>query len=144
MAFVDQARIQIKGGGGGKGCESFYRDKYMRYPHPDGGDGGDGGKVIVQADRNLYTLLDYRFKQHYEGERGGHASSKNKTGRTGRDCILRVPPGTIVYDDDTNLLIRDLNTHDQSVLVAKGGRGGIGNNKNRTVKPPTSGEARVI
>src|SRR3990167_5119430 len=79
MAFVDEARIMIKAGDGGKGCESFYQDKRTRYPKPDGGDGGKGGDVLFIADRGMQTLLDYRFKQHYQGERGGHARSEEHT-----------------------------------------------------------------
>lgn len=144
MAFVDQARIEVKAGDGGKGCESHYRDKYMRYPRPDGGDGGKGGDVIFIADRNLHTLLDYRFKQHYTAGRGGHASSNNKTGKTGDQCILRLPVGTMIWDHDTDLLIRDLTTHGDQVVVAKGGAGGHGNNKGRTVTLPHAGETRMI
>ncbi len=143
-AFVDEARIYVKAGDGGKGCESFYRDKYMRYPRPDGGDGGDGGDVMVVASRSVQTLLDYKFRQHHQGERGGHASSNAKKGRTGQDCCLKVPVGTIVRDHDTGLIIRDLSEDGQSVVVARGGSGGIGNNKNRVPKPPTSGEERTI
>lgn len=144
MAFVDQARIEVEAGGGGKGCESHYRDLWMRYPTPDGGDGGDGGDIIFIADRNLHTLLDYRFKQHYVGERGGHASSKNKTGKRGAHCILRVPVGTMIWDDETGLLMRDLAQHGDQVIVAKGGAGGHGNNKGRTVTLPQSGEKKTI
>ncbi len=144
MAFVDQARIEVHAGDGGKGCSSHYRDKYMRYPHPDGGDGGAGGDIIIKADRNLHTLLDYRFKQHYNGERGGHASSNNKTGKTGDKCVLRVPVGTMVWDHDTELLIRDLVTNGDEVLVAKGGAGGRGNNNGRTPTLPHMGEKRTI
>lgn len=144
MAFVDQARIEIQAGSGGKGCESHYRDKYMRYPRPDGGDGGKGGDIVYVADRNLQTLLDYRFKQHYVAQSGGHASSNNKTGRQGEDCILRVPVGTMLWDFDTDLLIRDLVQHGDQVVVAKGGVGGHGNNKGRTVTLPHAGEKRMI
>ena len=144
MPFVDEARIWVKAGDGGKGCESFYRDKYMRYPRPDGGDGGNGGDVILQADRAMHTLLDYRFKQHYRAGRGGHASSKGKRGRDGTDCILRVPMGTVIRDEDTGLLIRDLVHHDQSVMVVKGGLGGRGNKGNRTPTPPEPGQQRAI
>ncbi len=144
MAFVDQARIQIQAGNGGKGCESHYRDKYMRYPRPDGGDGGSGGDVIIRADRNLHTLLDYRFKQHYTAQSGGHASSNNKTGKTGEACILRVPVGTMVWDHDTDLMIRDLVVNGDEVLVAKGGAGGRGNNHGRTPTPPHMGEKRMV
>jgi GTP-binding protein len=144
MAFVDQARIQIQAGTGGKGCESHYSDKYTRYPLPNGGDGGDGGDVVLLADRNLHTLLDYRFKQHYVAPGGAHGGSNNKRGKNGETCILKVPVGTIVWDYDTNLLIRDLATPGDSVIVAKGGAGGRGNNRNRTVSLPEPGEARVV
>ncbi len=144
MAFVDQARIQVQAGNGGKGCESHYTDKYTRYPIPDGGDGGRGGNVVFVADRNLHTLLDYRFRQHYIAPKGGHASSNNKTGKRGEDCVLRVPLGTMLWDHDTDLLIRDLNVHQDSVIVALGGEGGHGNNHNRTVTPPKAGQNRTI
>ncbi len=144
MAFVDKARIEVQAGNGGKGCESHYQDKYTRYPLPNGGDGGRGGDVVFLADRNLHTLLDYRFKQHYVGERGGHASSNNKTGKCGETCILRVPVGTIIWDYDTDLLVRDLVAHGDQVIVAKGGDGGRGNNHNRTPAPPKLGEVRTL
>ncbi len=144
MAFVDKAKIEVEAGNGGKGCESHYRDLWMRYPSPDGGSGGDGGDIVFVADRNLHTLLDYRFKQHYKAERGGHASSKNKTGKRGEPCILRVPVGTMVWDDETDLLMRDLAHDGDQVLVAKGGAGGRGNNKGRTVTLPGAGEKRAI
>jgi GTPase len=144
MAFVDSARIQVKAGGGGKGCESHYRDLWMRYPKADGGDGGDGGSVCFVADPHIQTLLDFRFKQHYQGQRGGHGSSKGSAGKDGKDIILRVPVGTVLWDDATNLLIRDLNAPGEEVIVAKGGRGGIGNMRRKTVVPPTSGEEKVV
>ena len=96
MTFVDEARILVKAGDGGKGCVSFYSDMRTRYPRPDGGDGGEGGDVIFVADPKIQTLLDYRFKQHYKATGGGHGGSKGKTGKVGEDCILRVPVGTII------------------------------------------------
>ncbi|MDP8265482.1 MAG: GTPase ObgE [Candidatus Aceula meridiana] len=143
-AFVDEARIFVAAGNGGKGCESFYSDKLNRHPRPDGGDGGNGGNVVILASRSVQTLLDYKFRQHHKAQRGGHASSKNKTGKTGEDCILRVPLGTIIRDYDTGLLIKDLTRDEQSVVIARGGAGGIGNNRNRTPKPPELGEASTL
>lgn len=140
MAFVDQAIINVKAGAGGKGCDSHYRDLWMRYPRPDGGNGGNGGDVIFIADRGLHTLLDYRFKKHYVGGRGGHGGSKGKKGKTGEAALLKVPVGTILWDDDTDLLIRDLSEHGQSIVVAKGGNGGLGNMHRDVSTPPTPGE----
>ncbi len=144
MPFIDTARIQLKGGDGGKGCESHYRDLWMRYPHADGGDGGDGGDVIFLADPHIQTLLDFRFKQHYEGKRGGHGSSKGSAGKDGEDCLLRVPVGTVLWDDETGLMMRDLSVAGEKVIVAKGGRGGVGNMRRKTVLPPTKGEHKTI
>ncbi len=144
MAFVDQAVINVKAGGGGKGCESHYRDLWMRYPRPDGGNGGNGGDVIILADRGLQTLLDYRFNKHHQGGRGGHGGSKGKKGKTGDACILKVPVGTVIWDEDTDLMIRDLKAHGEEVIVAKAGQGGLGNMHRDVAIPPTLGEERNI
>lgn len=144
MIFVDEARIFVKAGDGGKGCESFYRDKYMRHPRPDGGDGGKGGAVFFVASRSVQTLLDFKFKQHHKARRGGNASSKGKQGRTGEDCILKVPMGTIIKDAETGLVIRDLVEDGQSIVVARGGEGGIGNGQKKVPKPPGKGEEKTI
>ncbi len=144
MPFVDTARIHLKAGGGGKGCESHYRDLWMRFPRPDGGDGGDGGSISFVADSHIQTLLDYRFKQHYQAERGGHGSSSGMTGRSGKDLFLRVPVGTVLWDDNTGLLIRDLSTPGEQVVVVKSGKGGIGNKRRKTVVPPTLGEEKIV
>jgi len=144
MTFVDEARIFVQAGNGGKGCESFYQDLYTRYPRADGGDGGKGGDVIFQADGRIQTLLDYRFKQHYKATSGKHGSSKGSKGKNGADCILRVPVGTILKDEETGLLIRDLVEEGQSIIVAKGGRGGRGNHHHRHTAPPGKGEERTI
>ena len=144
MIFVDEARIFVQGGDGGQGCESFYRDKYMRYPRPDGGDGGDGGNVVVRADRSMRTLLDFKFRQHHKAHSGRHASSKGKKGKNGKDSILRVPVGTIVRDSDADFLIKDLVNDQQSVIVAKGGKGGIGNEHSKVPKSPEKGERRTV
>ncbi len=144
MSFVDQAKISVQGGNGGKGCESFYRDKFMRYPIPDGGDGGKGGDIVIVADKSLHTLLDFKFKQHFEGERGGHASSSGKKGKRGKDCVLRVPIGTIIRDVDSDFIMRDMTSVDETLIVAKGGIGGIGNKNSKMIKLPKKGEAREI
>jgi len=144
MAFVDEARIFLKAGDGGKGCESFYRDKHMRHPRPDGGDGGKGGDIVFVADKRIHTLLDYRFRQHYKAHRGGHGSSKGKKGKTAEDLILKVPVGTILRDFDTQHLIKDLTADGHSVVVAKGGKGGRGNKNNRTPALPGLGEEKTI
>ena len=144
MIFIDEARIFVKAGNGGKGCESFYRDKYTRYPRPDGGDGGRGGDVVFIADRGIQTLLDFKYKQHHRAQDGAHASSKGQKGREGKGCLIRVPVGTILRDQRTGLIIKDLREHEQSVTVVKGGAGGKGNAHGRTPAPPLAGEERVI
>jgi len=144
MMFVDEARITVKGGDGGQGCESFYRDKFMRHPKPDGGDGGKGGDIIFIADKSIQTLLDFKFKQSHKAAKGGNASSKGKKGKEGKDCLLKVPVGTIIKDRDTGLLIKDLSLDQQSVTVAKGGDGGIGNDHKKTPTLPESGVERTI
>ncbi|HNV23580.1 MAG TPA: GTPase ObgE [Candidatus Omnitrophota bacterium] len=144
MLFVDEVKILVQGGQGGQGCESFYRDRRMRHPRPDGGDGGRGGNVIIMADRSLRTLLDCRYRQNYKAEKGGNASSKGKTGKTGADCIIRVPEGTIVKDEETRLQIRDLVKHGDFVVVAKGGQGGFGNVSRKFRTEPQLGEERAL
>ncbi len=145
MIFVDQAKIKVQGGKGGQGCESFYRDLWMRYPTPDGGDGGRGGDVVITADSHMRTLLDLRYQQYYKADSGGHASSKNKTGKSGKTRVIRVPVGTVLKNHETGLLIRDLINDGDSLIVAKGGRGGIGNQqKKKRPCPPGEGELLEI
>jgi len=144
MIFVDEAKIIVQAGDGGQGCESFYRDKHLRYPRPDGGDGGRGGNVVIVADSHVQTLLDCRYKQHYIAQKGGNASSKGKTGKTGQDCTIKVPKGTIVKDLKTGLLIKDLVESGQSVVVCKGGMGGLGNERRKILVSPQKGEQRNL
>ena len=125
--FVDEAIIYVEGGKGGNGCISFRREKYVPKGGPDGGSGGDGGNVIIQGDRNLHTLIDFKYKRHYKAGRGQHGKGKNQTGRRGKDIIIRVPLGTLVYDKETNILLTDITKHGQQFIVAKGGKGGRGN-----------------
>jgi GTP-binding protein len=125
--FVDRVLVKVEAGTGGSGQTSFRREKYVPMGGPDGGDGGRGGDVIVRADRNLTTLLDYTYRDSWKAERGQHGEGSNRTGRSGEDIVLPVPPGTVVRDADTKELIGEVMEHGDSLLVAKGGRGGKGN-----------------
>jgi len=150
--FIDQAKIYVKAGDGGNGCLSFRREKYVPRGGPDGGDGGDGGDVIIQVDRNLRTLLDFKYRQHFRAGRGEHGRGKNQHGRRGEDVIIRVPPGTVVKDAETGRILGDLVDHGSSILVARGGKGGRGNARfatptnraPRKYEPGGKGEERVI
>lgn len=125
--FIDSAKIHVKAGDGGNGVISFRREKFVPKGGPDGGDGGDGGSVYVVADRNLSTLLDFRYAPHYKAERGAHGQGSRKSGVSGKDVIIKVPCGTLVKDAQTGELLADLTEHGAKVLVAKGGKGGRGN-----------------
>jgi GTPase len=125
--FVDYVVIQIAGGTGGSGAEAFRREMGVARGGPSGGDGGRGGDVLLRADAQLATLLDYRYQQHYRAERGQHGQGKDRTGRDGVDLLLRVPPGTVVRDADSGELLGELVTDGDELIVAKGGRGGRGN-----------------
>ena len=145
MKFLDQAKIYIKAGNGGSGSASFRREKFIEYGGPDGGDGGDGGSIIVQSDRNLNTLIDFRYAQHFKAKHGKPGSKRNKTGANGEDLILKVPVGTQIYEDDNNTLIYDFTKNKEKYLVASGGKGGLGNvrfksSTNRAPKRKTSGK----
>ncbi len=127
MKFVDEARISVTAGKGGAGCLSFLREKYRPDGGPDGGDGGHGGSIILLADENINTLIDYRYKRHYRAENGRPGMGKNMSGGNGPDLELRVPVGTAVFDADTEESIGDLTSHGQRLIVAQGGKRGIGN-----------------
>jgi GTP-binding protein len=127
MKFLDQAKIHIKSGNGGAGCVSFRREKYVEYGGPDGGDGGRGGHVYAEAVSNLNTLIDYRYKQHFKGETGMHGMGANRTGRSGKDVVIKVPVGTEILDEDNETVIADLTEEGQRVMLARGGNGGFGN-----------------
>src|SRR3989338_1620221 len=116
MIFVDEARIFVKAGDGGKGCVSFYSDKLTRYRRPDGGDGAKGGDVIFVANQKLQTLLDYRFKQPYKAAQGGHGGRTGPPGKVGAACALKVPVGTLVKDNSAGLIIKDLVFDGQKVV----------------------------
>lgn len=127
MKFVDEAKIYVEGGKGGNGACGFLRLKFMPFGGPDGGDGGDGGSVFLRADNSVNTLVDYRFIKTHQAENGERGGSKNCTGKSGADTILRVPVGTMIYDDETGELIADLAKDGELTCVAKGGRHGVGN-----------------
>ena len=129
MKFVDEALITVEAGKGGAGCLSFRREKYIPKGGPDGGDGGHGGSVILLADENLNTLIDYRFQPRYRADNGRPGAGRNKTGAGGTDLVLKVPVGTTVYNDETNTLIGEVVADGDVMMVAEGGRGGLGNTR---------------
>ncbi|MHC4597330.1 MAG: GTPase ObgE, partial [Planctomycetota bacterium] len=125
--FIDEAKIWVKAGDGGNGCVSFRREKYVPKGGPDGGDGGRGGNVHFQAVENLGTLMDFAGKHHWQAQKGQPGSGNNKHGANGQDLIIDVPPGTLIYDADLNLLLKDLDAVAMKVRICRGGRGGKGN-----------------
>ena len=144
MKFLDQAKIYVKAGNGGSGSSSFRREKFVEFGGPDGGDGGDGGSVIFLTEENLNTLIDFRFQQHFKAGKGQDGMGKQKTGKAGKDLILRVPVGTQIYEEDNNTLIEDLKYAGQKIIIAKGGKKGLGNlrfksSTNRAPRKKTKG-----
>lgn len=127
MRFLDSAKIWVKSGDGGDGAVSFRREKFVEFGGPDGGDGGRGGHVILRADPDLNTLIDFRYRQHVKAERGQNGMGKQRTGRDGADVVLRVPVGTQVFAEDHETLLFDLAEPGQEAIVCRGGRGGRGN-----------------
>ncbi|CAG9619486.1 GTPase ObgE [Sutcliffiella rhizosphaerae] len=134
--FVDQVKIYVKGGDGGNGMVAFRREKYVPDGGPAGGDGGKGAGVVLQVEEGLRTLMDFRYKRHFKANRGEHGMSKNQHGRNSENMIVKVPPGTVVIDDDTKETLADLTEHGQQYVVAKGGRGGRGNTRFATPRNP--------
>jgi len=144
MKFLDQVKIYIKAGNGGDGSPSFRREKFIEYGGPDGGDGGNGGSVILKAERNLNTLIDYRYQQHHKAKRGDNGSGQNRTGKSGDNLVLKVPLGTQVFEEDNKTLIFDFIKIGEEFLAAAGGKGGLGNTRfksstNRAPKKFTKG-----
>ena len=152
MKFLDQVKIYIKAGNGGDGSPSFRREKFIEFGGPDGGDGGNGGSIILKAERNLNTLIDYRYQQHHKAKRGDNGSGQNRTGKSGDDLILKVPLGTQVFEEDNKTLIYDFIKIGEEFVAATGGKGGLGNTrfKSSTNRAPrkftkgTSGEEFTI
>ena len=141
--FVDRAKIFIKSGKGGNGCVSFRREPFVPEGGPDGGDGGKGGDVIFQADRNLRTLMDFRYKRKYEAENGQDGMKKKRYGKNGENLIIKVPMGTVIIDGETGLVMKDLVEDGENFIAAKGGKGGKGNThfKNSVRQAPNFAEA---
>ena len=129
MKFLDQVKIYIKAGDGGSGSPSFRREKFIEFGGPDGGDGGKGGSVILVSERNLNTLIDYRYQQHFKAERGGDGKGKNQTGKGGDNLYLKVPIGTQVFEEDNKTLIFDFKKEKEEYTAAIGGKGGFGNTR---------------
>jgi GTP-binding protein len=142
--FIDSAKIYVKAGKGGKGCRSFYRDKYTRRGIPNGGNGGRGADIIIKTDRNLRTLLDFQYNRHFFGSHGGGGSSKNKKGKSAPSVVIRVPPGTTIKDAKTDCILRDLDQDQEEVVVAYGGRGGLGNQHRQTATDGQLGEEKEL
>lgn len=145
MKFIDEATIKVYAGDGGNGAATFRREKYEPDGGPSGGDGGRGGSIYVMADRNINTLVDYRYTRVFRGERGENGRGSDCYGKGGEDMVLRVPVGTVITDKDTGRVLADLAEHDQKALLAKGGAGGLGNihfksSTNRAPKQCTPGE----
>lgn len=152
MKFVDEVRIFVKAGDGGRGCVSFRREKFIPKGGPNGGDGGKGGDVILEADAQLFTLLDLSYPRTLRAPRGDHGQGKDKTGKNGEDRVIRVPTGTMVRDDQTGELLGDLVTEGQRFVAGKGGKGGRGNTRfatptrraPRLAEPGEKGEERWL
>jgi len=152
MKFVDEASIKVFAGNGGNGAMSFRREKYIAKGGPDGGDGGDGGSVIIEADVNLNTMVDYRFVRSYRAESGESGRGRNCTGRSGEDLVLKVPVGTTIIDEDIGEVLGDLSVDGQQLVVARGGYHGLGNTRfksstnraPRQTSPGSEGEHRSL
>jgi GTP-binding protein len=152
MGFVDEAVISVRSGDGGRGCVSFRREKYIPKGGPDGGDGGDGGDVIIRATKRLHTLTDYSLRKHFKAQNGRPGRGKDQTGKDGKDVILDVPLGTIIYDHESGELLADLIHEDQEIFVIPGGKGGKGNQHfatptnraPRIAQPGLPGQKRII
>src|SRR5438045_1007024 len=127
MKFLDEAKVYIRSGDGGKGCVSFRREKFIPFGGPDGGNGGRGGSVIAECVSGLNTLIDYRYQQHFKAKKGQYGMGSNRTGESAPDMVLKLPVGTQIFEDDRETLVADLTKVGQSVVLAEGGKGGLGN-----------------
>ncbi len=152
MKFIDEAKITVRSGSGGKGCVSFRREKFVPRGGPDGGDGGKGGDIILKTTSRKRTLYHFRFQNHFKAENGTNGQGKQKTGKNGQNLIIELPPGTLVFDADTGHLIKDLVSTDETFVLLTGGRGGQGNTKFKTsthrtprfAQPGEPGETKTL
>ena len=152
MKFLDQAKIYLEAGDGGNGCLSFRREKYIEFGGPNGGDGGNGGNIIFKAVKNLNTLIDFRYQQHFRAEKGRGGEGSERTGRSGKDLIIKVPVGTEILAEDKETVLADMVNDGEEILIAKGGRGGFGNAHYKTstnqaperADPGTPGEKLAV
>ena len=142
--FVDEATISVKAGDGGNGCNSIQGISGKRYGKPTGGEGGDGGDVVFEAVGNTHTLLFFRYNKHFKAKDGGRGDRNNMTGRHGEGCTLKVPPGTIIRDAETKLILRELSNIGDRAVIALGGKGGRGNSPRRRALPGEEGETREL
>jgi GTP-binding protein len=127
MKFLDSAKIYVTSGRGGSGCVSFRREKYIEFGGPNGGNGGKGGNVVIVGDPNLNTLIDFRYQQHFKAKVGNNGKGQDQTGATGKDIIIKVPPGTQIFEEDKSVLIADLVEKNDQIIIVRGGNGGLGN-----------------
>jgi len=125
--FVDRVKIEVEAGSGGNGCSSFRRERYIPKGGPDGGDGGNGGSIIILAENGVNSLVQLSHQHHWRGQRGNHGEGANRTGKSGEDIFIKVPPGTVIYDAQHNFVLKDLKLDGDQIVAAKGGRGGRGN-----------------
>jgi len=144
IMFIDSARITVKAGDGGRGCNSFYRNRLKRKRIPNGGDGGKGGDVILRADKNLHTLLDFKYNRYFRAKNGSPGLSNNKKGKEGEDLLIKVPVGTVVKDAGDGTVLRDLDRDNEQLIVAKGGLEGKGNSSRRPATEGVRGEKREL
>ncbi|MEO0231326.1 MAG: GTPase ObgE [candidate division WOR-3 bacterium] len=140
IPFIDKVKIKVKAGDGGDGCISFRREKYVPRGGPDGGDGGKGGDIILYGDKNLWTLLDFKYRRSFKAEDGKDGKGKNMKGKDGKDLLLPVPLGTCIYDAETNLKIGEILKEGEKIIVARGGKGGRGN---KAFATPTNRAPRI-
>ncbi|MDP8258592.1 MAG: GTPase ObgE [Candidatus Aadella gelida] len=142
--LIDQAKIYVLGGPGGKGCQSMYKDIFHRKGFPDGGDGGPGGNVVIQSDSNLNTLLDLKYNQHHKARKGTGGGSNKKLGKKGEDCLVLIPVGTIVKDVESGLVMRDFLKDKECLIAARGGKAGQGNAGKKIATEGGEGESKTL